>query len=101
MKEDYSYYFTHNVNITTSGNYNTRGLKFCIEEIGLNRCLYAIGEYQRDIIHALYANQELDTPYETVEEGQNWWKSVDLPEEQKEAVARKNAIRLFKLPLEE
>lgn len=42
-----------------------------------------------------------DTPYETVEEGQNWWKSVDLPEEQKEAVARKNAIRLFKLPLEE
>ncbi|KAJ4289676.1 hypothetical protein N0V90_011005 [Kalmusia sp. IMI 367209] len=84
MKQDYSYYWTHNVNITTSGNYNTRGLKYCIEEIGLNRCLYAI-----------------DTPYETVEEGQNWWKSVDLPEDQKEAVARKNAIRLFKLPLEE
>ncbi|KAF2655697.1 amidohydrolase-like protein 2 [Lophiostoma macrostomum CBS 122681] len=83
MKKDYSYYFTHNVSITTSGNYNTRGLKFCIEEIGLERCLYAI-----------------DTPYETVEEGQNWWKSVDLPEDQKEAVARANAIRLFKLPLE-
>lgn len=43
----------------------------------------------------------IDTPYETVEEGQNWWKSVDLPKDQKEAVARKNAIRLFKLPLEE
>ncbi|KAF2878232.1 amidohydrolase-like protein 2 [Massariosphaeria phaeospora] len=84
MKNDYSYYFTHNVSITTSGNYNTRGLKFCIEEIGLDRCLYAI-----------------DTPYETVEEGQNWWKTVDLPEDQKEAVARGNAIRLFKLPLEQ
>lgn len=43
----------------------------------------------------------VDTPYETVEEGQNWWKTVDLPEVQKEAVARTNAIRLFKLPLEE
>lgn len=42
-----------------------------------------------------------DTPYETVKEGQDWWKSVDLPEVQKEAVARKNAIRLFKLPLGE
>ena len=44
---------------------------------------------------------EIDTPYETVEEGQNWWKSVDLSESQKDLVARKNAIRLFKLPLEE
>lgn len=101
MKEDYSYYFTHNVNITTSGNYNTRGLKFCIEEIGLDRCLYAIGEYQIENADQIGAKRRLDTPYETVEEGQNWWKSVDLPEEQKEAVARKNAIRLFKLPLEE
>ena len=43
MEHDYSYYWTHNVSISTSGNYNTRGLKYCIEEIGLNRCLYAIG----------------------------------------------------------
>ncbi|KAF2826359.1 amidohydrolase-like protein 2 [Ophiobolus disseminans] len=83
MKHDYSYYWTHNVSITTSGNYNTRGLKFCIEELGLDRCLYAI-----------------DTPYDTVEEAQAWWKSIDLPGDQKEAVARGNAIRLFKLPLE-
>ncbi|KAF2463594.1 amidohydrolase-like protein 2 [Lindgomyces ingoldianus] len=85
MKQDYSYYFKNNVSITTSGNYNTRGLKYCIEEIGLDRCLYAI----------------VDTPYETVEEAQNWWKLVELPKEQKDAVARRNAIRLFKLPLEE
>lgn len=43
----------------------------------------------------------LDTPYDTVEEAQEWWKTVDLPDDQKDAVARKNAIRLFRLPLEE
>ena len=40
-----------------------------------------------------------DTPYDTIKEAQDWWKSVDLPEREKEAVARENAIRLFKLPL--
>jgi len=83
-KEDYKYYFTNNVHITTSGNYSTAGLKFCIEELGVERCLYAI-----------------DTPYETVKEGQDWWKTVDLPGNQKELVGRTNAIRLYKLPLEE
>lgn len=46
MKHDYSYYWRNNVSITTSGNYNTRGLKFCIEEIGLDRCMYAIGKFE-------------------------------------------------------
>lgn len=43
-KEDYSYYFTHNISITTSGNFNTAGLKFCIDQIGAERCLYSIGK---------------------------------------------------------
>lgn len=42
----------------------------------------------------------IDYPYDTVEEGQAWWQTVDLPEPQKQLVARDNAIRLFKLPLE-
>ena len=42
----------------------------------------------------------VDYPYDTIEEAQNWWKTVDLPEEEKVAVGRENAIRLFKLPLE-
>lgn len=100
MKQDYSYYFTHNVSITTSGNYNTRGLKFCIEEIGLDRCLYAIGMCYSQPCSTSTTNECLDTPYETVEEAQNWWKKIDLPDDQKEAVARTNAIRLYKLPLE-
>ncbi|TPX15917.1 uncharacterized protein E0L32_000251 [Thyridium curvatum] len=82
-KEDYSYYFKHNVSITTSGDFNTAGLKFCIDEIGADRCMFAI-----------------DYPYDTVKEGQDWWKSIDLPADQKEAIARRNAIKLFKLPLE-
>ncbi|RDL42446.1 uncharacterized protein BP5553_02425 [Venustampulla echinocandica] len=82
-KHDYKYYFTHNVHITTSGNFSTTGLKFCIEELGVDRCLYAI-----------------DTPYENTKEGQDWWKTVDIPSSEKEAVGRTNAIKLFKLPLE-
>ena len=44
-KEDYSYYFTHNISITTSGDFNTLGLKLCIDQIGVDRCLYSIGEF--------------------------------------------------------
>ena len=43
-KEDYTYYFKNNISVTTSGNFSTRALKFCINEIGADRCLYAIGE---------------------------------------------------------
>ncbi len=43
-KEDYKYYFKHNVYITTSGNFNMPGLKFCIEVLGADRCLYSIGK---------------------------------------------------------
>ncbi len=41
-----------------------------------------------------------DYPYGRIEEAQAWWKTVDLPEKEKAAVARENAIRLFKPPLE-
>lgn len=41
-----------------------------------------------------------DTPYENAKEGQDWWKTVDIPAKEKEAVGRTNAIKLFKLPLE-
>lgn len=41
-----------------------------------------------------------DTPYDTVKAGQDWWKAVDLPNKDKDVLARSNAIKLFKLPLE-
>jgi hypothetical protein len=56
MKHDYSYYWTHNVSISTSGNYNTRGLKYCIEEIGLDRCMYAIGTLLHTPLHESTTN---------------------------------------------
>jgi len=46
------------------------------------------------------ADPVADYPYDTIAEGQEWWKTVDLPEGQKQRVGRENAIRLFKLPLE-
>ena len=42
-KEDYSYYMTHNVSVTTSGNYSTKALKYCIDVLGEERCMYSIG----------------------------------------------------------
>jgi 2,3-dihydroxybenzoate decarboxylase len=93
------YYFKHNVYITTSGNFSTRGLKFCIQELGVERCLYAIGKSPSSFARLLLTC--IDTPYENVKEGQDWWKTVDLPGDQKEMVERTNAIRLYKLPLEE
>ncbi|KAF5008138.1 hypothetical protein FDECE_5574 [Fusarium decemcellulare] len=82
-KHDYKYYFTHNVSITTSGNFSTDVLKFCIDQIGIDRCLFSI-----------------DYPYDTVQEAQDWWKTVELPDNKKRAVGRSNAVKLFKLPLE-
>ena len=82
-QHDYTYYFTHNVSVTTSGDFSTPGLQFCIDAIGADRCLYAI-----------------DYPYDEIKVAQDWWRSVELPATQKEMVARGNAIRLFKLPLE-
>ncbi|KAJ9148675.1 Amidohydrolase-like protein 2 [Pleurostoma richardsiae] len=81
-QHSYSYYWRKNFYVTTSGTFNTAGLKFSIQELGVDRCLYSI-----------------DTPYNTVEEAQAWWKSVDLSPKQKAAVARENAIKLLKLPL--
>jgi len=43
-KEDYSYYMTHNASVTTSGNYSTKALKYCIDVLGEERCMYSIGK---------------------------------------------------------
>jgi 2,3-dihydroxybenzoate decarboxylase len=42
-KQDYTYYMTHNVSVTTSGNYSTKALKYCIDVLGEERCMYSIG----------------------------------------------------------
>lgn len=44
-KQGYGYYFAHNISITTSGDFSTLGLKFCIDQIGVDRCMFSIGMY--------------------------------------------------------
>ncbi len=51
-KQDYKYYFTHNVSVTTSGFFSTQGLKFCINEIGVDRCLFSIGKLREGVTAA-------------------------------------------------
>ncbi|KAJ5814943.1 hypothetical protein N7474_006720 [Penicillium riverlandense] len=81
-QHDYTYYFKHNIFITTSGNFSTAGLEFCIKELGEERCLFSI-----------------DTPYDQIQEAQAWWRTVDMDQSKKDRVARGNAIKLFRLPL--
>lgn len=98
-KHDYSYYLKHNISITTSGNFSTDVMKFCVEKLGVDRCMFSIGKYLSSTKNNLLTIT-VDYPYDTIEEGQDWWKGVELLEGQKQAVGRSNAIKLFKLPLE-
>jgi 2,3-dihydroxybenzoate decarboxylase len=54
----------------------------------------------RFIASCKIANTILDTPYDHIEEAQAWWRSVDIEAREKEMIARENAVKLFKLPLE-
>jgi 2,3-dihydroxybenzoate decarboxylase len=75
-----------NVYLTTSGNFSTQALLFTIDVVGVNRVLFSI-----------------DAPYEQIEEGQTWWKSLEdgkvLDEESLRKIGRENAIKLMRLPL--
>lgn len=42
-KHNYSYYWHRNIFITTSGQFNTEGLKYVVKEMGVDRCLFSIG----------------------------------------------------------
>lgn len=51
-KEDYTHYFKKNIHLTTSGNFSTRALKFCINEVGVDRCMFSIGECPLHVLRA-------------------------------------------------
>lgn len=92
---------THNVSVTTSGNYSTKALKYCIDVLGEERCMYSIGTSCELLMVSLIPMLTIvDYPYDTIEEAQDWWKALELPGKQKDAIGRANAIKLFKLPLE-
>jgi hypothetical protein len=72
-----------------------------LKSLGLIDVCTLLVRYLHTVLKSKADSWILDTPYESVKEGQDWWKTVELPGGQKEAVARTNAIRLFKLPLDE
>lgn len=74
-------------------------MKFCVEQLGVNRCMFSIGTSIASVKND-FLTIVADYPYDTIEEAQDWWKGAELPEDQKQAVGRSNAIKLFKLPLE-
>lgn len=80
MKKTVREYFASNVHITTSGEFSDPGLRHAISEIGADRIMFAI-----------------DYPYEQNEAGSSWFAATPINDEERAAIGRDNAIRLFKL----
>lgn len=86
-KEPLLHYFRNNIWLTTSGNFSTETLKFCVEHVGAERVLFSV-----------------DSPYEKIEQGCEWYdndkdaivKAVG-GEKAYVDIGRDNAKRLFKL----
>lgn len=73
-------YFAQNIWITTSGHFSTPTLKYCIEEIGVDRILFSI-----------------DYPFESFGDACPWFDGLDLDDVAKRKIGRDNAKKLFKL----
>jgi len=73
-------YLRDNFFIATSGNFYTVSLLACIEQIGIERIMFAV-----------------DYPYEEMHEAIAWFDNVPLDEAQRRQIARTNAERLFRL----
>lgn len=73
-------YLRRNVWITTSGVFDTAGLRHAVEVMGAERVLYSV-----------------DYPYESTLEARDWFNSLDLPAEQRDMIAQGNARRILKL----
>jgi len=69
--------------ITTSGNFHTPTLDNVITEVGIDRVMFSV-----------------DYPYENMTEGATWFDECPLTGTARLKVARLNAQRLLKLPLE-
>ena len=66
--------------ITTSGMFYTPGLKHVLEVMPLDRIMYSV-----------------DYPYEDYVEANEWWKTLDLPQDMLQAIGFDNAAKLLKL----
>jgi 2,3-dihydroxybenzoate decarboxylase len=73
-------YFQENIWITTSGQFSTLVLQFCVSLVGADRILYSV-----------------DYPYECYHDASNWFDNVNLNTRDKLKIARENAKKLLKL----
>lgn len=81
------HYFRNNIWLTTSGNFSTETLKFCVDHVGPERILFSV-----------------DSPYEHIDVGCEWYdnnrKQITEAvggEKAYKDIGRDNAKRLFKL----
>lgn len=75
-------YLKQNIYVTTSGWFSDSALKYVIDVMGVDRVLFSI-----------------DYPYEQQKMASDWIDNVDLPLEQKEKIAYKNAAKLLKIKM--
>ncbi|MBC7987688.1 MAG: amidohydrolase [Sphingomonadaceae bacterium] len=81
LKHPVSYYFFNNIWITTSGEAWEPAIKFCIEQLGPERVLYA-----------------MDYPYQQSPDEVAVYDRLAISDERKKMLMQTNAERVFRLP---
>lgn len=73
-------YFKDNIWLTTSGQFSTAVLNFCMNLVGADRILFSV-----------------DYPYECYEDGAEWFDGLNINTRDKLKIGRENAKKLLKL----
>jgi 2,3-dihydroxybenzoate decarboxylase len=74
-------YFRQNIWLTTSGQFSTIVLQFCMSLVGADRILYSV-----------------DYPYELYTDAADWFDNAEINTTDKVKIGRENARKLMKLP---
>ena len=72
--------FCNNFYVTTSGNFSDPALLCCMQEMGVDRILFAI-----------------DWPFIDNKLGADWFENISISKEDKVKILNGNASRIFKL----
>ena len=83
MKKSFCHYFQNNFICNTSGLPRTSALLQLMAETTTNHIMFSV-----------------DYPYESVAELRNWFETVPVSDETWRDMGYRNAIKLFKLPLD-
>jgi len=73
-------FFCNNLYVTTSGNFSDPALLCCMQELGVDRILFAI-----------------DWPFIDNKLGADWFENLSISKEDKIKILNGNSTRLFKL----